>query len=180
MLRNMQLLWRARRCLRPKQMTTLHFDLMKRCFKCNQLKTLSDFYAHSQMRDGTLNKCITCAKRDAVERRRLMLQDPEWVEKERERGRLKMARMRKLGLIPPPTNVVRKAWALRNPEKVRAHRLSTYAQRKGLISKPKACQLCRNESKRLEKHHGDYTKPLDVTWLCAECHGKTRRIRRAA
>ena len=42
----------------------------------------------------------------------------------------------------------------------------------GTIKKPTSCKLCKRESK-LYGHHTDYTKVLDVLWLCASCH---RRI----
>jgi predicted transcriptional regulator len=39
----------------------------------------------------------------------------------------------------------------------------------GVLVKPKACQRCGNE-RFLEGHHHDYSKPLDVEWLCRGCH----------
>lgn len=45
-------------------------------------------------------------------------------------------------------------------------------QKRGLL-KPKPCEDCSSEKvEKVEKHHADYSKPLDVTWLCRPCHLK--------
>lgn len=56
------------------------------------------------------------------------------------------------------------------PEKAAAHRLVRRAIRSGvLIRQP--CQQC-GGIERIHAHHDDYTKPLDVIWLCQPCHLK--------
>lgn len=61
----------------------------KKCFKCNLVKDLAGFYKHPQMKDGHLNKCIECTKNDVSEREIELKKDPNWIDKERLRGRLK-------------------------------------------------------------------------------------------
>ena len=39
----------------------------------------------------------------------------------------------------------------------------------GLIARPKSCAWCRRRLK-LERHRWDYGEPLNVTFLCADCH----------
>jgi len=36
----------------------------KKCFKCNKEKSISSFYKHPDMSDGTVNKCKECNKKD--------------------------------------------------------------------------------------------------------------------
>ena len=50
------------------------------------------------------------------------------------------------------------------------------ALRKGTLTKPLECEGCGpNYSGKLEAHHDDYSKPLDVKWFCDPCH-KQRHI----
>lgn len=43
----------------------------------------------------------------------------------------------------------------------------------GVVEKSKRKQRVRSVVE-LEMHHEDYSKPLDVIWLCVPCHAKTR------
>jgi len=45
------------------------------------------------------------------------------------------------------------------------------AYRRGEIQKPLFCERCGSQAK-LEKHHPDYTKSLQVKWLCHKCHSQ--------
>ena len=44
--------------------------------------------------------------------------------------------------------------------------LNVYLKRGKVIKKP--CEVC--NSVEVEAHHNDYTKPLEVIWLCREHH----------
>jgi len=66
---------------------------MKICFKCLKEKELSCFYKHNKMLDGHLNKCKDCTKKDTKERASILSQDEKWLEKEKERHRLKYHRL---------------------------------------------------------------------------------------
>lgn len=43
------------------------------------------------------------------------------------------------------------------------------AIKSGKLIKPEKCSIC-NSMDRIEGHHADYDKPLDVIWVCKKCH----------
>jgi len=61
------------------------------------------------------------------------------------------------------------------PEKASARAKLNDAVKKGKLVKPKTCSVC-FASGRIEGHHEDYGKPLDVIWLCTPCHRKADRV----
>ena len=138
----------------------------KKCFKCNTIKPLSEFYKHKAMGDGYLGKCKDCTKRDTKERTNILLNDNDWVLKEKKRAREKYHRLYspvKEKKLDSEMNVVwmtneqrliseknnRKNWKLNNPDKEKL-RNSNY--RKKYPEKYKAVTL----SNRLPCEKGNH------------------------
>ena len=69
-------------------------EVKKTCFKCGRELPLDEFYKHPAMKDGHLNKCKDCTKRDMKVQYEKNIESPEYIEKERERGREKYRRYR--------------------------------------------------------------------------------------
>jgi hypothetical protein len=149
---------------------------MKTCIKCKDPKPLEDFYTHPQTSDGRLGKCKQCCKDDAKIRH--IDKYAEIREYDRLRNKLphNVARRKKYAEENPEVvRAIRKRWEEKNPEKAKAAQTLTNAVRDKMISK-KPCEVCGNE--KVEAHHDDYTKPLEVRWLCKKHHWVADQVRR--
>lgn len=65
---------------------------------------------------------------------------------------------------------LRKAYA-KNPMKMRARIAVHLALSDGRLKRG----VCACGETRVQAHHHDYSKPLEVVWLCSVCHGKEHR-----
>lgn len=140
---------------------------MKTCFKCGQSKPLTDFYPHTAMADGHLNKCKECAKLD-------MRIDRATKPRVREYDRQRASQPQRVALRAR----ISKEWDARYPDRARAQSAAQNALRDGKLTKPALCEGCGLPKKRLEKHHHDYSRPLLVVWLCKPCHAIADKLRR--
>lgn len=66
----------------------------------------------------------------------------------------------------------KRIWDRGNPEKRRAHKIVEGAILSGRIRK-EPCAIC--GELRSQAHHDDYSKPLDVMWLCPKHHSARHR-----
>lgn len=57
----------------------------------------------------------------------------------------------------------------RHVEKIRAQAKLQYHVKHGNVIKPNKCTFCENTN-WIEAHHHDYSKALDVVWVCRQCH----------
>lgn len=56
-----------------------------------------------------------------------------------------------------------------SPERASVYYAVAIAIRRGQITRPKECCRCWRACKP-HAHHHDYSRPLEVTWLCSSCH----------
>jgi hypothetical protein len=143
---------------------------MKTCRGCDTQKPKECFYKHKQMADGRLNFCKECVRARVSRHRTANLGTIQ--EYDRARGLLphrkadKAARAHKYAGKYEP-------FKKRHPKKRAAHIVVGNAVREGILV-PQACERC-SYGIGVQAHHEDYSKPLDVIWLCTRCHGERHR-----
>lgn len=59
-----------------------------------------------------------------------------------------------------------------NKDKFWAHYLVAKAVASGELARPSHCGRCGSGDGLIEGSHDDYSRPLDVEWLCPSCHRK--------
>lgn len=133
----------------------------KQCFKCGEVKPLSEFYKHKKMADGHLNKCKSCAKSDVSLHRELNIEKVRAYDRARQ-----YEPKRQQGLM-----AYQKRHRANNPKKYKAHTALLNAVRDGKIDRPTKCEVCGTECVP-HGHHWSYEKEnwLDVCWVCVNCH----------
>jgi len=148
----------------------------KRCSKCESTKPTIEFSRQARASDGLSAHCKACVR--ATSR--------AWYRANRERHRASArlweienadkvaeARQRSKERNPEADSENSRRQRLRHPEKAKARRAVSHAVQRGKICKPEICERC---EKRVESpvnmhaHHHDYSKPLEVEWLCRNCH----------
>lgn len=128
----------------------------KICFKCRLSKPIEEFYAHPLMTDGHLGKCKECTRLDSRRSRN---------------RRLQYYRQYDLRRAAHPARKAAVA-AFQRSESQRAKKAARstlgHALAAGRVVKG-PCARCGTRI-NVQAHHHDYSKPLDVTWECRECH----------
>lgn len=129
----------------------------QRCSKCEETKGFDGFYRHPRSFNGFMAACKECTKAAVKLRRRT---NPAVQAYDRQRGN-----RQKPGYM--------KARREAHPEMYAAHTAVGNALRDGRI-KREPCVFCASE--KVHGHHRDYSKPLDVVWLCPKCHHRLHAL----
>ena len=97
----------------------------KICFKCGKEKALKEFYKHSQMADGHLNKCIECTKKDSNKHREDNLEEVKAYDRKRDSLPRRIKAREEYAKTPngiEAGNKAKKKWTKKNPDQRAAHR----------------------------------------------------------
>jgi hypothetical protein len=154
---------------------------MKRCNKCGQEKPRSKFYKDRHNPDGLGLKCKACVD---ASMRSWRARNPDrhrsyvaaYAAKHPERVKASYERWKKRH--PDRAKEKFAAWVARYPEHAKARLAYMNALRSGKLVRPSRCSECGAEAKRIEGHHDDYSRPLEIRWLCKRCHVKADQLRR--
>jgi hypothetical protein len=139
---------------------------MKKCSTCKQLKDETEFYEDKRTPDGLKYQCKECHMESSIRSRDEDLKrkhNREYMQRERKRNPEKYRKRERIFSRVRPKN-----------KKYLARKKLNNALKRGAINKPNKCNGCGKETK-VTAHHENYEKPLDVEWLCYECHGKKHR-----
>ena len=143
------------------------------CKACGDHKQPEDFYAGDKT-------CKECRKQRAREYRienidKVREYDRNRPNKDARREENKL-RYKKRMSTEEGRRMEREAkarWQKKNTLKRAAHIIVGNAARDGKLS-PQPCEACFN-THDIHAHHEDYTKPLEITWLCRKCHSKRHK-----
>ena len=145
----------------------------KTCNKSNETKSLSEFHRRKVSKDGCRNECKTCSKimtelwRKNNYPKKLEI-DRAYRAKDHEQFRDYAREYRKK--YPEKVKSIIDSYRKDNVIKIKSHDTVNNAVKSGNLIKPKCCSACGDEPKVIHGHHCDYSKPLEVMWLCVKCH----------
>lgn len=162
----------------------------KQCRKCNQIKSINDFYNDKSQKDGKQNICKICSRKNVDKYR---AENPEKI-KEQDKKKYQNnkeyynQKNRERSESPERKEYLKKMYntdkyrskqrsKYHNCKKTKARISLNYHISKGNISKPDVCSIC-GSSGIIHGHHEDYNKPLDVVWCCEKCHNKIHEVKK--
>ena len=138
---------------------TVHLNIpdaeSRACVICNEIKSASEFY-HRET--GRLRRdCKECQLTKNA------------TYQQSDSGKKSMARSNKKYRASGRHAENNRRWRWRNPAKWKASGILAYRIKTGKVARPDHCDNCGAVCVP-HGHHCDYSKPLDVDWLCAPCH----------
>lgn len=147
--------------------------MIKRCRDCYVEKDLEQFHKLKASKDGYAFRCKECEHinykykksldpekhnlRAKLWARKMLEKNPNYAKDYYEKNKEKRKE-------------IYKRYRDKNRQKVNARTKVGLWILKGKLIKPVVCEICKRYDEKLEAHHEDYSKALDITWCCLQCH----------
>lgn len=125
----------------------------KYCPSCKTIKTNGEFYRYKCRKDGLGWQCKQCTR---AENRRLSKYHTDYIRTRLQDEKFKAEHLRMV-----------LEYQKNNKEKIHAHSAVSRAIVVGKLKK-QPCKVC--GATRAVAHHEDYSRPLDVVWMCQTHH----------
>lgn len=151
----------------------------KQCRNCGKVKPLSEFYAHVKMMDGHLNKCKECVKARVKAHRDNNLEKVRAYDRARGNfphrvaARASYAKT-EAGKLSHAISAMK--WQQNHADRKHASHIVRNALRDGRLKKPPCCFVPECGEMKVDAHHPDYSRPLDVVWLCRKHHSACHKL----
>lgn len=145
--------------------------MMRTCKLCGATSDKAEFYK------GVNCRCKECHKEQVrLNRREKIEQYTEYEKMRFKRDPWRTEENKKRAKTPEYKIKFREMNKRRNamhPDKRAANIMVGNAVRDGRLIKPLKCSRCGGipPRRQLHGHHKDYSKPLEVQWICSGCHG---------
>lgn len=148
--------------------------MRKNCTSCNIEKNVKSFYKRKNGKFGYHAECKECLKKRDKKNRtenpdKKKIRDQIYAEKLK--SKFSEVNFKRHHVRLPERSIIGfERYAEKKMQNL-ASNLLNYAIRIDLIKRPNNCSICKIESD-VQGHHNDYSKPLEVAWVCISCHTK--------
>ncbi len=157
----------------------------KTCSTCKEIKSIACFYKQPKGLYGRTGSCKECRKKTSNNWAEKNKDRKNLLERERKRDRKQYCEKwrkenpnyfkeyykqnREIRL-----ECNRRFWE-NNPERYESWKIYQRARSNRILINPGQCQMCGTKEMKIQAHHFDYSKPLEVCWVCIECHKDVHR-----
>jgi hypothetical protein len=146
----------------------------RQCSRCSQILPVSEFYRKSGRKDAWEGRCKACFN--------ALLSIQRSSDEVRDSRAERRRKNRLTTNLPVRDRRHVAAYRIRYPQKEASKRALNRAIESGDVVRPETCERCGTKpsprsdgAASIHGHHDDYSKPLDVKWLCGRCHTDTHR-----
>ena len=148
---------------------------MKTCKECQIKKPMTEYYAHKEMADGHLNKCKSCVRSRVAIYTENNAEYCKQYDKQRANLPHRVEARKAYAKTEAGKLAIKKAhknYVENYPLRKAATIIVNNAVRDGKLKK-QPCFIC---GKSAQAHHPDYSRPLDVIWLCVKHHNEAHAL----